>query len=59
MKKPKIRPRLMWAHVGLGGRVISVYSTKEYGLACVGFWNLSRVLVTEPPKRRKRKWRTE
>lgn len=59
-KRPKIRPRLMWAAIAPDGYIYGVEERKYAAEGVYSVWkedgeNVQRVLVTAPPKRRKRK----
>ena len=59
MKQPKIKPRIMWAAITEGGLLWGVEETKSDVLRRHQVFpdqgeTIQRVLVTAPPKRRKK-----
>ena len=58
--KPKIKPRIMWALVNGKGKIghIAYAKGEDAEMACARYAPIGttacRVLVTEPPKRRKK-----
>ena len=53
--QPKIKPRLMWARVGPKGDIVgSPNRIKKKVAAIWGPWDVTRVLVGMPPRRKRK-----